>query len=174
MARSIKNSYWHNTVLQPTDDVSIFLNYAGGQFPDTTKSNQVDAVVTAKDQLINSISVITVRLTSTQTWDGSKAIRVNPGGVLRFILITIQQDWFGLTLRTELFSDKKQYKVFSGATEGGNVFSTTLSANFKTGGFIFIPEFRIDNTKNAVLFTDKNGAFKKSASSFIIAAIYAF
>jgi len=84
------------------------------------------------------------------------------------------QPWFGLTLRGELFSDKNQFKAFSSASEGGNIFATTLSANFKTGGFIFIPEFRIDNSSKKVLFTNKDGDLTKSAASFIFAAIYAF
>jgi len=158
---------------KPTGAVSIFLNYAGGQFPDTSKSNQFDAVVTAKISDKFNIGY-NGTITSTQTWDGAKSNKSESwwGSALYFNYDP--KSWFGLTLRTELFSDKKQYKVFSAASEGGNVFSTTLSASFKTGGFIFIPEFRIDNTKNAVLFTDKNGAFKKSASSFVLAAVYAF
>jgi len=82
--------------------------------------------------------------------------------------------WFGLTLRGELFSDKNQFKAFSTASEGGNVFATTLSANFKTGGFIFIPELRIDNANKNVLFTNKDGNFTKTATRIIFAAVYAF
>lgn len=158
---------------KPTDAVSIYLNYAGGEAPDTTKTSQFDAVVTAKISGKFNIGY-NGTVTSTKTWDGLKSNNSESWWGSALYLNYDAKDWFGLTLRTELFSDKKQYKVFSGASEGGNVFSTTLSANFKTGGFIFIPEFRIDNIKNAVLFTDKNGAFKKSASSFIIAAIYSF
>ena len=63
--------------------------------------------------------------------------------------------------------------MFGAAPAGGSIFATTLSANFKTGGFIFIPEFRMDNASEAV-FIDKDGAGKKSASNFLISAIYAF
>jgi len=157
----------------PTEAISIYLNYAGGQFPDTAKSDQFDAVVTAK--LSDKFSIgYNGTVNSTQAWDGVKNSKRESwwGSALYFNYDP--KSWLGLTLRTELFSDKKQYKVFSSASEGGNVFSTTLSADFKVGGFIFIPEFRIDNTKNAVLFTDKNGSFKKSAASFIIAAVYSF
>jgi hypothetical protein len=41
------------------------------------------------------------------------------------------------------------------------------------GGFTFIPEFRIDNASQAV-FVDKEGAAKKSASNFLLAAVYSF
>ena len=84
------------------------------------------------------------------------------------------QSWFGLTLRGELFSDKNQFKVFGASSEGGSIFSTTLSANFKTGGFIFIPEFRLDNANKEVLFVNKAGAFTNSFGSFLVAAIYSF
>lgn len=158
---------------KPTDAISIFLNYAGGQAPDTSKSNQFDAVVTAKISDKFNIGY-NGTVTATQTWNGIKNNKSETwwGSALYFNYDPLS--WLGVTLRTELFGDEKQYKVFSAATEGGNVFSTTLSASFKTGGFIFIPEFRLDNTKKAVLFTDKNGALKKSASSLLFAAIYAF
>ncbi|MBK7288827.1 MAG: porin [Chitinophagaceae bacterium] len=159
--------------LAATDDISIYLNYAGGQFPDSSKSNQFDAVVTAK--VSDKFSVgYNGTVNSTQVWDGVKNIESKSWWGSALYLNYDPQDWFGLTLRGELFSDKNQFKVYSGAAEGGNIFSTTLSANFKTGGFIFIPEFRLDNTKKAILFTDKNGAFSKSSANFLIAAVYSF
>jgi hypothetical protein len=156
-----------------SDAVAIYLNYVGGQSPDTSKSNQVDAVVTAKLSKKFNIA-FNGTVTFIQSWTGLKNAKSESwwGSALYFNYDP--KSWLGLTLRTELFGDEKQYKVFSGSTEGGNVFSTTLSANIKTGGFIFIPEFRIDNTKKAVLFTDKNGIFKKSTASFLVAAIYSF
>ena len=157
----------------PTEKVKIYLNYAGGQSPDTSKTSQIDAVVTAKiSPKFNIAYNGTINL--TQTWNGVKNIKSESWWCAALYFNYDPLSWLGLTLRTELFDDQHQFKQFSAATEGGNIFSTTLSANFKTGGFIFIPEFRIDNTKKAVLFTDKNGAFKKSASSFVVAAIYSF
>lgn len=159
--------------LAATDDISVYLNYAGGQFPDSSKSNQFDAVVTAK--ISDKFSVgYNGTVNSTQIWDGVKNIDNKSWWGSALYLNFDPKEWFGLTLRGELFSDKNQFKAFSGASEGGNIFSTTLSANFKTGGFILIPEIRLDNTKKAILFTDKNGAFTKSTSSFIIAAVYSF
>jgi hypothetical protein len=159
--------------VKPTEAIAIYLNYVGGQSPDTSKSSQFDAVVTAKISSKFSIGY-NGTITSTKVWTGTKNNKSESwwGSALYFNYDP--KSWLGLTLRTELFGDEKQYKVFSGASEGGNVFAATLSANFKAGGFIFIPEFRIDNTKKAILFTDKNGAFKKSASSFLIAAVYSF
>ncbi len=159
--------------LQASDNVSVFLNFAGGQFPDSTKSNQFDAVVTAKFSDKFSIGY-NGTVISTRLWDGSKHIDGKTWWGSALYLNFDPQPWFGLTLRNELFSDKNQFKAFAGASEGGNVFATTLSANFKTGGFIFIPEFRIDNASKNVLFTNKNGNFTKSAASLLFAAIYSF
>lgn len=158
---------------KPSDAVAIYLNYVGGQSPDTSKTNQVDAVVTVKLGKKFNIG-FNGTVSSNKTWTGLKSNKAESwwGSALYFNYDP--KSWLGLTLRTELFGDEKQYKVFSGASEGGNVFAATLSANFKVGGFIFIPEFRIDNTKKAILFTKENGAFTKSASSFLVAAVYAF
>jgi hypothetical protein len=158
---------------KPTESIAVYLNYAGGQSPDTSKSGQYDAVVTAKINHALNIG-FNGTVTSTKKWSGTKNNKSESwwGSALYFNYDP--KPWLGLTLRTEIFGDEKQYKVFSAAREGGRVFSTTLSASFKTGGLIFIPEFRVDNTKKAILFTGNNGSFKRSASSFILAAVYAF
>jgi Putative beta-barrel porin-2, OmpL-like. bbp2 len=158
---------------KPSDAVAIYLNYVGGQSPDTAKTNQVDAVVTAKLGKKFNIG-FNGTVNSTKIWNGTKNIKAESWWGSALYLNYDPKSWLGLTLRTELFGDEKQYKVFSGASEGGSVFAATLSANLKAGGFIFIPEFRIDNTSKAILFTNKNGAYKKSASSFLLAAIYSF
>ena len=81
--------------------------------------------------------------------------------------------WFGLTLRGELFNDDDQVKMFAYVPEGGSIFATTLSANFKAGGFIFIPEIRFENASQDI-FLDKDGLAKKSYGSVLFAAIYSF
>jgi hypothetical protein len=157
----------------PSDKVKFYLNYVGGQNPDTSKTNQFDAVITAKVSDKFNIG-FNGTVNSTQPWDGAKNTESKAWWGSALYLNVDPQPWFGLTLRGELFSDKNQFKAFSSASEGGSIFATTLSANFKTGGFIFIPEFRIDNANKEVLFTNKDGAFTKSAASFIFAAIYSF
>jgi Putative beta-barrel porin-2, OmpL-like. bbp2 len=157
----------------PTDKIKLYLNYAGGKNPDTSKTNQFDAVITAKVNDKFNVG-FNATINSTQLWDGSKNTESKSWWGSAIYLNYDPESWFGLTLREELFSDKNQYKVFSASSEGGNIFSTTLSANFKTGSFIFIPEFRLDKTTRKVLFTNKSGAFTNSAASFLIAAVYSF
>jgi hypothetical protein len=155
------------------DKISAYLNFVGGQNPDTSKGSQIDAVITAK--VTDKFSLgFNGTYASTKTWDGAKNLDGNGWWGSALYLNFDPQPWLGLTLRGELFSDKNQLKVFANALEGGNIFATTLSANFKTGGFTFIPEFRLDNASKDFIFFDKDGASAKSAASFLVAAVYSF
>ena len=168
-----KKAFLAQYTFAPSDKVKFYLNYVGGQNPDTSKTNQFDAVITAKVSDKFNIGY-NGTVNSTQLWDGKKNVESKSWWGSALYLNFDPQSWFGLTLRGELFSDKNQSKAFSSASSGGSIFATTLSANFKSGGFIFIPEFRLDNANKAVLFTNKSGALTKSAASLIFAAIYSF
>ncbi|MBC7872707.1 MAG: porin [Ferruginibacter sp.] len=157
----------------PTDKIKFYLNYVGGQNPDTSKTNQFDAVITAKFSDKFNIG-FNGTVNSTQLWDGAKNLESKAWWGSALYLNFDPQSWFGLTLRGELFSDKHQFKTLSLFSEGCNIFATTLSANFKTGGFIFIPEFRLDNANKEVLFINKSGAFTNSSASLLFAVVYAF
>jgi len=158
--------------LAASDNVKIYLNYVGGKNPDTSKENQFDAVVTAKFSDKFNIG-FNGTVNSTQYWNGTKHLDGQSWWGTALYLNLDPKPWFGLTLRGELFNDDNQLKMFAYAPEGGSIFATTLSANFKAGGFTFIPEFRIDNASQAV-FVDKDGASKKSAGNFLLAAVYSF
>jgi hypothetical protein len=155
-----------------SDNVKLYLNYVGGKNPDSTKTSQFDAVLTAKISDQFSIGY-NGTVNSTKGWDGSKNTDGKSWWGSAVYLNVDPKPWFGLTLRGELFNDKNQLKMFAAAPAGGSIFATTLSANFKAGGFIFIPEFRIDSAGEAI-FSDANGASKKSAASITFAAIYSF
>lgn len=157
----------------PSDKVKFYLNYVGGQSPDTSKTSQFDAVITAKFSDKFNIG-FNATSNSTKFWDGAKNTDGLTWGGAALYLNVDPTPAFGLTLRTELFSDKNQLKPFAYATAGGSIFATTLSANLKAGGFTFIPEFRVDAANKDVLFIDKDGVGTKSAASFLIAAVYSF
>lgn len=157
----------------PTDKIKLYLNYAGGQNPDTSKTSQFDALATAKFSDKFNIA-FNGTVNSTQLWDGSKNIESKSWWGSALYLNYDPQSWFGLTLRGELFSDKNQFKVFGSSSGGGNVFAATFSANYKTGGLILIPEIRVENSSKEILFTNKSGSFTKSAASFLVAAVYSF
>lgn len=158
--------------LAATENMKLYINYAGGKAPDTSNVNQFDLVATAK---INDIFNIGFNGTvnSTRSWDGVKNSESKSWWGSAVYLNADPKSWLGLTLRCEYFNDEKQLKMFGAAPKGGSIFATTLSANFKAGGFIFIPEYRLDNASEEI-FSDKAGAGKKSASNFLLAAVYSF
>jgi hypothetical protein len=154
-----------------SDNVKFFLNYVSGQNPDTSKTNQFDAVITAKISDKFNIGY-NGTINSTKFWDGSKNTESLAWWGSALYLNFDPKPWFGLTLRGEYFSDKNNLKIAVNP-DGCNIFATTLSANFKSGGFTFIPEFRLDNS-NKETFVDKDGVYKKAAANFLIAAVYSF
>ncbi len=154
------------------DALHLFLNYVGGQNVDTSKSSQFDLVATSKLSSTFSLG-FNATVNNSKKWDGTKNESAKNWWGSALYLNLDPKPWFGLTLRGEYFSDKNGLKVYSGLPYGGSVFATTLSANFKVDGFIFIPEFRLDNAQHEI-FTDHNGVGQKSTGSFILAAIYAF
>jgi hypothetical protein len=158
--------------LAVTDDVNLYVNYVSGKSPDTSKSEQVDAVLTAKISDKFNIGV-NGTIASTKAWDGAKNLSGKSWGGGALYLNVDPNSWFGLTARAEYFSDNNQLKVFSAAPMGGNIFATTLSANFKVNALTIIPEFRIDNASENI-FTGKSGAAKSSAANFLVAAVYSF
>src|SRR5437868_8718779 len=120
------------------DNWKLYLNYVGGKAPDTSKTSQLDAVITGK--ISNKFSVgYNGTISSIKTWNGAKNVDAKSWGGSALYINLDPKSWFGLTLRGEYFNDKNQLKTFATAPEGGNIFATTLSANFKVDGFILIP-----------------------------------
>ena len=77
---------------------------------------------------------------------------------------------FSLGLRAENFKGKKNAITYSNVAADESVTAITLSANFKSGGLTFIPEFRMDSG-SAKMF---EGATEKSASQVSMAVVYGF
>lgn len=151
----------------PTDKVKLYLNYVGGQGPDTAKGQQFDAVVTATVTTKFSLG-LNGTYSTVKPWDGSKNLSSKNWYGAAVYLNADPLSWLGLTLRTEYFSDKDGVKGL-----GTSLFANTLSANLKVDGFTFIPEFRIEQAKDNI-YAKSSGTPKKSAGSFILAAVYKF
>ncbi|HEY0677404.1 MAG TPA: outer membrane beta-barrel protein [Chitinophagaceae bacterium] len=154
------------------DNTKLYFNYVGGKSPDTSRSDQFDLVVTSK--LGDKFGIgYNGTVASVHQWDGAK----NAGGQSwwgsALYLNYDPKDWLGLTLRGEYFNDDNQLKMFGAASEGGNIFATTLSANFKINSLIIIPEIRVDRASDKI-FSNKNGSPSASAGSFLVAAVYPF
>lgn len=153
----------------PDDQLKLWLNFNGGKTSDSTKSHQLDLVVSTSLSDRFSIgyngSVAMSRLRhngkfgDSQNWWGSALyLNVDP------------KDWWGLTLRGEYFDDEK---AVSAGAFGANILAATLSANFKISGLTIIPELRYDKASRAI-FTNHSEAAKKSTTSALLAAVYHF
>jgi hypothetical protein len=161
----------YSVVVNPK--LSIYLNYVGGKGTNKYLSNQLDLVLSSDvSEMVNigfngTVAIVDDRplkpaSITTNVWYGEAVyLKVAP------------KPWGAICLRAEHFGDPDQLKVLSTATAGGHVFEATLSANFKTHGLTFIPEFRFDGSTQEI-FTRKNGEPTKFAGSFLLAAIYNF
>jgi len=151
-----------------SDKVNAYLNYVGG-----------------KDLLDNSISQIGLTATATLSdkfglgYDGTvKSVKPSGGssdswwGSALYLNID-PSEMFGLTIRGELFSDKKGVAGF-----GTSIFDATLSLNIKpTAGLMIIPEFRIDSSKDPLFYKNEDSPMNptaKGAGTFNLAAIFSF
>jgi hypothetical protein len=81
-----------------------------------------------------------------------------------------------LGLRGEYFKTKTGSVTTFGPAPGSSVTAFTLTANIKSGPLTLIPELRLDNNKSlSDGFTKSGGITRtKSASQFVLAAVYSF
>ncbi len=151
------------------DKLKAYFNYQGGNFNDSGRLYQEDIVLTyalsskfslgyngtfqSKQPKINNKWIF------GNTWWGSALYaNIDP------------KPYFGLTLRAEYLNDQKNVLGFN-----GNVFESTLSANFKVDNLIIIPELRLDNGSfTPGIFKTSTGLATKSTESFLLAAVYKF
>jgi hypothetical protein len=82
-------------------------------------------------------------------------------------------DKFTLGLRAENFKTKKASSPLSNVAADESVTAFTLSANLKSGGLTFIPEFRMDSGSKE-FFKDSDMKGTKSASQISMAVVYGF
>jgi len=157
------------------DKFKAYLNFLAGKPNDQTKNSQYDLVLTAAFNSTFSMglngSVASYKLKdslgkfgSADSWYGTAIyFNVDP------------KPWWGITLRTEYFNDNKQLNVFNAnvSPKGGNVLANTLSANFKINGLTIIPEFRMENSSEAI-FLKSDNTTTKTSGNFLVAAVYKF
>ncbi len=150
-----------------SDAVKLYFNYVGGKGLDTSITNQFDFVGTATISSKFSVG-LNATLNRTQAWDGAKNISGQSWWGTAAYLNLDPTSTFGLTLRSEYFNDDKGVKGIN-----ASLFANTLSANFKVGSFVFIPELRFESSSKPI-YTDANSNGVKSATSLILAAVYKF
>jgi hypothetical protein len=147
-----------------------YLNYQGGKDMGENSINQVDLVVTGTLSEKFSIgyngtmqSFKANGKSEGDSWWGSAVyLNVDPTKV------------FGLTLRGEYFDDKKAVSGLAAATGvGTSVLAATLSGNIHIDNLTIIPEFRLDNSKEAIFIKNPNEGVK-STGTFLLAATWHF
>lgn len=151
------------------DKFSIFVNYsgwfgAGNSAPTAASVNQFG--ITASGTLSDKFSIGydgTIQLLQNKVTDETDKWW---GSALYFNFDPSEK--IGLTLRTEYFADEK-----NAVKIGADIFQTTLSLNYKVGGFTLIPEIRYDNASVAV-FSKNDGTLKKNTATALLAAIFSF
>ncbi|MBN8578670.1 MAG: porin [Cytophagales bacterium] len=98
-------------------------------------------------------------------------------GVALYPKITISEN-FALGLRAEYFAIKNYHLPLFGLDSDGNgsVMEFTLSGNYKVGGLTFIPELRIDKTKENSFYKgfDSGNVNKTLLPTLNLAAVYKF
>lgn len=152
------------------DKFKAYINYQGGKYNDSARLVQGDVVLTyavsPKFSIGYNGTVQNRQGKNTKdewadgnTWWGS-ALYLNADPT----------DMFGLTLRGEYLSDDKSVLGFN-----GNIFETTLSANFKIDNLTIIPEVRMDyGSAKPGLFEKNSGVATRSTGSLLLAAVYHF
>ncbi len=152
----------------PTEKLSFYVNYIGGQAAEDQSLQQVDAVILATVSDKFSIGYNgTVQSRKYKDEEGKYGKDHSWWGSALYFNVDPTAK-FGLTLRGEYFSDKKNVLEFN-----SSIFATTLSANFKAGPLTFIPEIRFENASNPIYVKD-NGQGTKSTATAILAAVYKF
>jgi len=94
-------------------------------------------------------------------------------GVALYPQVSIS-DAFALGLRYEYFNVKDIEEGGSVTFEGDNVNAITLTANLKAGPLTVIPEVRLDSWGTDEPYLNGSGDAAKSASQFVLAAVYGF
>jgi hypothetical protein len=151
----------------PTDNLKLFLNYAGGRDVQNNRTHQYELIVTDKfnnlfslnfDGSVNVSSMAAEKYNYTRTWYGAALyLNIDP------------KSWLGFSLRTEYFDDPDGQHL----PAPSSVFATTLSANLKVGGFTLIPEFRIEKATTPIFFYH-NDSPAYTTANFLLAAVYSF
>jgi hypothetical protein len=143
--------------------VKFYLNYQGGKVEPGVTLHQGDVVITGavSDKFsIGYNGTVQTRKPSGKTgdswWGSALYFNIDP------------TSFFGLTLRTEYFSDNKNVVGVN-----SKVFENTLSANFKVSNLTIIPELRLDNASTPI-FVKNDGSGTKSTMTALLAAVYSF
>lgn len=162
------NAVGAQLALTPVEGLSAYINFLDGSASGTIIDLTAAYQITEKFKLGLNVA------------DYSDADEDSDGGYTGFALYpsyAVNKN-FSLGLRAENFKAKKD-SSFSNTNGIGELSSDesvtafTLSANLKSGGLTFIPEFRMDSGSED-MFVDSDMMATKSASQVTLSVVYGF
>jgi len=153
--------------LAPVKEWTVYINLLAGNNKTPTSGTVLD--FTSTYQISNSFKL---------GLNSSDYTATNGGGTGGFYGMALYPQLaidksVTLGLRGEYFKAKTGTYIPIGPAPGNSVTGLTFTANIKEGALTLIPEIRLDNgSKNMFLNSSSDPA--KSASQFLIAAVYSF
>ncbi|TSD66536.1 porin [Inquilinus sp. KBS0705] len=159
------NTFGAQLMLAPVTGWTAYINLLSGKLSGT----EIDLTTTY--QITSAFKL------GLNAADFSAADAVATGGftgVALYPQLAVSKD-VTLGVRGEYFKTKTGTYATFGPKPGSSVMAYTFTANIKGGPLTFIPEVRFDNNKAITDgFTDSKLAGTKTASQFVLAAVYAF
>lgn len=154
------NAFGAQLALTPAEGLSAYINFLDGSASGTIIDLTAAYQISEKFKLGLNVADFSGTVTDT----GYTGFALYPSYAVN--------NNFSLALRAENFKAKK-LSTYSGVAGDESVTAFTLSANLKSGGLTFIPEFRMDSG-SAKMFNDSDMAPTKSASQISMAVVYGF
>lgn len=160
VAYSSKSSVW-----------KAWLNFLEGKDTSNVQNNQVNLIL--QYQPVSKFSIVLNEYLSAYSAPGITAKKWTSSAVY------LNYDFsstYGLTLRTEYYTDKNGLNVFGDPQKfpnGGTVLAFTLSGNIHLAQLTVIPEFRLEHSAQQV-FTTSGQVPTGNTANVLLAAYYRF
>lgn len=151
------------------DSGAVYLNFTSGSNNPASETNATQFDVVATKKLSDKFSLGFNGTYVSLNDDVDSALDANWFALVGYANYALN-DKMSLAYRIEYFDDKDAAKY---GLVDNNVFSNTLSLNFKEGNFTFIPEIRFDSASKDMFFKS-NGNASSSAGNILFATTYSF
>ncbi len=160
----------------PADGMDIYLNAIHGYNDDAIymgapgKSTEID--LTAGFQLSDAFYLGVNAATATYDLNDGSEQKGGFSGIALYPQYSFS-DKVALGYRGEYFA-WKDTEIGDVTMDGSNVLSNTFTLNYYAGPLTFSTELRFDSASEDYWFSDSDGEPSKSATQFLLAAIYSF
>jgi len=154
--------------ITPVKNWTAYLNVASGP----TSGTEFDLTTAYQITSAFKLGLNAATFSTSHYSAGFSGVAIYPQlAVSKVVTIGIREEYF----KTDNGTAASTY-VAAGPLAGGSVLGTTVTANIKTGPLTFIPEIRFDgvNDLQYSTFTNSSGVATKTATQFVLAAVYAF